>query len=79
MPDSDARPGRGRKAKWPIQDAVDTAPEGLTPRGQPNGFYKRDAQGKRVFGTDLYRWAASGHFTGYDLEDIPPTRSPIRS
>jgi len=72
MPD----PAVGRKAKWPIRDANDTTPEGLTPRGQPNGFYKRDAEGRQILGTDLYRWAASGHFTSYDLEDIPPYKLP---
>ena len=74
MPD----PAVGRKAKWPIHDESNTPPEGLTARRNPpdNGFYKRDAQGNQVLGTDLYRFAASGHFTSYDLEDIPPYTLP---
>ena len=51
--------------------------EGLTSRdAQNSGFYKRDAQGNQVLGTDLYIWAPSGHFTSYDLEDIPPYTLP---
>ncbi len=73
MPD----PAVGRKAKWPIQDASNSTPAGLTARSPgDNGFYKRDAAGVQVLGTDLYRWALSGHFTSYDLEDIPPYKLP---
>jgi hypothetical protein len=73
MPD----PAVGRKAKWPIQDANNTTPPGLTARSPgDNGFYKRDAEGNQILGTDLYRWATSGHFTSYDLEDIPPYTLP---
>ena len=73
MPD----PAVGRKAKWPIQDAANTTTEGLTARSPgDNGFYKRDAEGRQILGTDLYRWATSGHFTTYDLEDIPPYKLP---
>jgi hypothetical protein len=73
MPD----PAVGRKAKWPIQDSVNTPPEGYTPRSpQNNGFYRRDAQGNVLLGTDLYIWEQSGHFTNYDESDIPPYTLP---
>ena len=73
MPD----PAVGRKAEWPHQDASNTPPEGYTARAaQDNGFYRRDAEGRQLPGTDLYRWATSGHFTSYDLEDIPPYTLP---
>jgi hypothetical protein len=73
MPD----PAIGRKAKWPIRDANNTPPEGLTARRpRDNGFYKRDAQGNQILGTDLYLWAPSGHFSNYDQEDIPPYTLP---
>jgi hypothetical protein len=35
-----------------------------------NNFYKKDASGKNVPGTDLYRWASSGHWTNYDEAEI---------
>ncbi len=73
MPD----PAVGRKAEWPHQDASNTPPAGYTARApQDNGFYRRDAEGRQLPGTDLYRWATSGHFTSYDLEDIPPYTLP---
>jgi hypothetical protein len=73
MPD----PAVGRKAKWPPRDAVNSPPEGYTARRpQDNGFYRRDAQGNNLPGTDLYIWAPSGHFTSYDLDDIPPYTLP---
>src|SRR4051794_7563145 len=65
-------PSMGRKDKWPKQDAVNTPPEGYTPRSpQNNGFYRRDAQGNMLPGTDLYIWAPTGHFTNYDQDDVP--------
>jgi hypothetical protein len=73
MPD----PAVGRKAKWPVRDAVNSPPEGLTARSpQNNGFYRRDAQGNIVLGTDLYLWAPSGHFSNYDQDDLPPYSLP---
>jgi hypothetical protein len=73
MPD----PAVGRKAKWPIRDTQNTPPEGYTPRSQrDNAFYRRDAQGRNLPGTDLYLWAQSGHFTNYDENDIPPYTLP---
>ena len=73
MPD----PAVGRKAKWPVRDEVNTPPEGLTARRpQDNGFYRRDAEGNIILGTDLYLWAPSGHFTNYDQDDVPPYTLP---
>ena len=73
MPD----PATARKAKWPIRDATNTPPAGYTARSQgDNGFYLRDAQGTKLFGTDFNTWAASGHFTNYDQNDIPPYTLP---
>jgi hypothetical protein len=73
MPD----PAVGRKAKWPARDAVNTPAEGYTARRpQDNGFYRRDAQGNNLPGTDLYIWAPSGHFSNYDQDDIPPYTLP---
>ena len=73
MPD----PAVGRKASWPVRDAVNTPPDGLTARRpQDNGFYRRDAEGNIVLGTDLYLWAPSGHFTNYDQDDVPPYTLP---
>jgi hypothetical protein len=70
-------PAVGRKAKWPIQDAKNTPPEGFTARkAGDNAFYKRDAQGKNLPRTDLYLWSKSGHFTNYDEDDIPPYTLP---
>ena len=51
-------PAVGRKARWPIQDDVNTPPEGYTARRpQDNGFYRKDAAGNNLPGTDLYIWA----------------------
>lgn len=73
MPD----PAVGRKAKWPPRDAVNSPPDGYTARRlQDNGFYRRDAQGNNLPGTDLYIWAPSGHFTSYDQDDVPPYTLP---
>jgi hypothetical protein len=73
MPD----PAVGRKAKWPVRDANNTPPAGLTARRpKDNGFYRRDANGVQILGTDLYLWAPSGHFSNYDQEDIPPYTLP---
>jgi hypothetical protein len=73
MPD----PAVGRKAKWPPRDAVNSPPEGYTARRpQDNGFYRRDAQGNNLPGTDLYIWAPSGHFSNYDQDDVPPYTLP---
>jgi hypothetical protein len=41
------------------------APPGYT-MTRRNNFYKKDQNGKNVPGTDLYRWAFSGHWSNYD-------------
>jgi hypothetical protein len=70
-------PATARKPKWPIRDANNTPPAGYLARSQgDNGFYLRDAQGTKIFGTDFNTWAASGHFTNYDQSDIPPYTLP---
>lgn len=46
------------------------APPGYTMQKR-NNFYKRDASGKKNLpGTDLYRWASSGHWTNYDEAEV---------
>jgi hypothetical protein len=40
-----------------------------------NNFYKKEG-GKQVPGTDLYRWANSGHWTNYDLAEIGVYKLP---
>jgi hypothetical protein len=41
-----------------------------------NNFYKRDANGKNLPGTDLYRWANSGHWSNYDEAEIGTYKLP---
>jgi hypothetical protein len=45
-------------------ESLTKAPPGFT-MTRRNNFYKKDG-GKTVPGTDLYRWASSGHFSNYD-------------
>jgi hypothetical protein len=35
-----------------------------------NNFYKKDKSGKNEPGTDLYRWASSGHWSNYDESEV---------
>jgi len=67
-------PAVGLKAKWPQKNPDGTLP-GYT--GTGNRFYKKDASGKTLPGTDLYNFAGrTGHFTNYDESVIPPYTLP---
>jgi hypothetical protein len=68
-------PSVARKPKWPKKNEDGTV-TGYT-RTKENNYYKRDAGGKNLPGTDLYNFASlTGHFTNYDENDIPPYTLP---
>jgi hypothetical protein len=46
-------------------ESLTTPPPGFTMQKR-NNFYKKDANGKDLPGTGLFRWASSGHWTNYD-------------
>jgi hypothetical protein len=50
-------------------ESLTKAPPGYT-MTRRNNFYKKDEGGKTVAGTDLYRWASSGHWSNYEEAEI---------
>ena len=56
-------------------ESLTTPPPGFTMQRR-NNFYKKDAAGKTVPGTDLYRWASSGHWTNYDEAEAGDYKLP---
>jgi hypothetical protein len=56
-------------------ESLSTPPPGFA-MTRRNNFYKKDAAGKNVEGTDLYRWASSGHWTNYDETEIGDYKLP---
>ncbi|HYV38081.1 MAG TPA: hypothetical protein VE988_20515 [Gemmataceae bacterium] len=55
-------------------ESLTKPPPGYT-SSKRNNFYKKEG-GKQVPGTDLYRWANSGHWTNYDLAEIGVYKLP---
>ncbi len=56
-------------------ESLTMPPPGYTMQRR-NNFYKKDEAGKTLPGTDLYRWASSGHWTNYDEAEAGTYKLP---